>query len=123
MWPVGGGVSYLFSHPPALYQVEAILSSEEQRTVLLPHVDQLLRAVLMQMKLNFTTQFAAASDSQARKGVSVWGRGECVWEGSVCVCGGESVCGRGQCVWGEGGTLGGGISCTLLGCCIAYESL
>ena len=110
MWPVGGGVSYLFSHPPALYQVEAILSSEEQRAVLLPHVDQLLRAVLMQMKLNFTTQFAAASDSQARKGVSVWGGGR------VCV-GGVSVC------VGEGGTLGGGISCTLLGCCIAYESL
>ena len=89
MWPVGGGVSYLFSHPPALYQVEAILSSEEQR------------AVLMQMKLNFTTQFAAASDSQARKGVSVcvWGVSVCVWGVSVCVWGvsvggGESVCGR-----------------------------
>ena len=61
-----GNVGYLI----LCVQVEAILSSEDQRSSLATHVDQLLRAVLMQMKMNFTTQFAAASDSEARKVVS-----------------------------------------------------
>eukprot|EP00731_Ephydatia_muelleri_P025903 Em0018g3a len=51
----------------ALKQMEVILSSEDQRSALVPHVDQLLRAVLMQMKLNFTTQFAAASDTAGKR--------------------------------------------------------
>lgn len=58
----------------ALKQVEVILSSDDQRPALAPHVDQLLRAVLMQMKLNFTTQFAAASDSEAKKVVTATGK-------------------------------------------------
>ena len=61
-----GNVGYLIF----CVQVEAVLSSEDQRSSLATHVDQLLRAVLIQMKINFTTQFAAASDSEARKGVS-----------------------------------------------------
>ena len=59
-------------------QIEVVISTSSQRVSVKPHIDQLLRAVLMQMRMNFTTPLAKANDRQSQDEVCV-----CV---CVCVC-------------------------------------
>lgn len=42
-------------------QIEAVIVNPSQREAVTSHVDQLLRAVLMQMRMNFSTPLTEAS--------------------------------------------------------------
>ena len=57
------------SHVPP--QIEVVISTSSQRVSVKPHIDQLLRAVLMQMRMNFTTPLAKANDRQSQDEVCV----------------------------------------------------
>ena len=46
---------------PLLVQIEAVIVNPSQREAMDTHVDQLLRAVLMQMRMNFSTPLTEAS--------------------------------------------------------------
>ncbi len=50
------------------------MANPGQRVAVTPHVDQLLRAVLMQMRMNFSTSLAKASDAQAHQEVMELGK-------------------------------------------------
>jgi len=67
------------SFPP---QIEAVVSAPSQRVSVTPHINQLLRTVLMQMRMNFTTPLANANDPQSQQEVYM----------CVCVCVGVWVC-------------------------------
>ena len=55
-------------------QVLNITESSEQFPLLTPHVEQLLRAVLLQMKMNFTSSLPKASTPEALDKVMELGR-------------------------------------------------
>lgn len=48
----------------ALAQIEGIVTSSEQQSILATHIDQLLRAVLMQKRINFTTHLSMATSPE-----------------------------------------------------------
>ncbi|XP_064399412.1 cytoskeleton-associated protein 5-like isoform X3 [Halichondria panicea] len=50
-------------------QIEAVIVSPSQRPAITPHVDQLLRALLLQMRVNFSSPLTNASDSDSQKEV------------------------------------------------------
>ena len=90
------------SFPP---QIEAVVSTPSQRVSVTPHINQLLRTVLMQMRMNFTTPLANANDQQSQQEVCVCvcvGVGVCTCKcACVCmwVCLGMFVCGSVVLVW------------------------
>ena len=61
----------LFSLP---LQLEQVAKSSEQHQLLKTHVDQLLRSVLMQMRMNFSTNLARASSPAEQEQVMELGR-------------------------------------------------
>ena len=52
-----------------LLQIEAVVVNPSQREAMDTHVDQLLRAVLMQMRMNFSTPLTDASTPETLKAV------------------------------------------------------
>ena len=61
----------MYVHVYVLFQIEVILTKPEQKAVMCSHVDQLLRAVLMKMKANFSAPLANADSLEARNKVTV----------------------------------------------------
>ena len=61
------------------------MSTPSQRVSVTPHINQLLRTVLMQMRMNFTTPLANAYDPQSQQEVRWWGVDMGGWVG-VCMC-------------------------------------
>ena len=64
-------LEYIPSH---LTQVEVVVSNPSQRIAVTTHIDQLIRAVLMQMRMNFTTPLAKANDPQSQREVMDLGK-------------------------------------------------
>ena len=50
-------------------KLEAVILNPSQRDTMSPHVDQLLRAVMMQMRMNFSTPLTEASTPERLKEV------------------------------------------------------
>ena len=53
----------------ALRQMEGVISNPRYIPTLVPHVDHLLRAVLMQLKITFTTPLASADNPESQQQV------------------------------------------------------
>ena len=70
--------TYMYTHIPMYIlhththmQLESVMTSPSQRVTMKPHVDQLIRSILMQMKMNFSAPLTNASDPQALQEVSL----------------------------------------------------
>ena len=55
-------------------QLDSIATSPDQQQLLKPHVDQLIRSVLMHMRINFTTNLSRAATPVDQKQVMEMGR-------------------------------------------------
>ena len=72
--PDSSRASFSFTAPcniayDSILQIEAVIVNPSQREAMDTHVDQLLRAVLMQMRMNFSTPLTDASTPETLKEV------------------------------------------------------